>query len=341
MDVIALICVLFILLNIEYPKKDSRFFGDALARERTDALKGFAALLIVLGHLGQTVHGGASFPVLRHLGLFTVTVFFALSGYGLVLSYKRKGCRLSGFWKKRLLTVVLPYAIFTILYILVRVYLGEDVSVKSILLSFVNGTPLVRYSWFVEVIIVIYAAFWVSGKLAKDDLSLLCFMMTVFIAVFCIGMKKLGFEIYWYSTAMSFIVGMLWAHKSGEITRELKEHLPMYLVGMFTVLVPLVYCNRVLWMWDDLGEELVTTVFVIFVLMLQYLVPAKSNTVTRFIGDISFELYMSHGAFIMLLWPMQFFKENPLIFCLAVYFGAGVTAWLMHILIGKIKNIFE
>lgn len=58
MDVIALLCVLFILLNIQYPKRGSVFHDDALQKNRTNALKGFAAILIVLGHLGLTVQSG-------------------------------------------------------------------------------------------------------------------------------------------------------------------------------------------------------------------------------------------------------------------------------------------
>lgn len=338
MDIIALLCVLFILLNIQYPKRGSIFHDDALQKNRTNALKGFAAILIVLGHLGLTVQSGASLPILKQTGMFVVTIFFALSGYGLVLSYKASSCKLMGYWKKRLLTVILPYAIFTVIYILVRMYLGESISAKSVAMSFVNGTPLVRYSWFVEVIIVCYAAFWVLAKLAKDDVSFMCFGMTVFTVIFCLGMKKLGFESFWYNTVISFTIGMLWANNRRDFAEKLKKHLIAYLLGTLLIFACIVYCTRVLWWWGDLGEMLVTSVFVIFVLMLQYLVPARSNAVTRFIGDISFEMYMSHGAFIMLLWPLPFFKANPLIFGIAVYVGSILTAWLMHMLIGAIKK---
>ena len=338
MDIAALLCLLFILLNIEYPNKEKRFADDALAKERTNALKAFAAILIVLGHLGLTVKSGITAPVLKQTGLFVVTIFFALSGFGLVKSYKSADYKLTGYWKKRLLTVLLPYAIFTVIYVIVRGALGEDISVKSVALSFVNGTPMVKYSWFVEVIILCYAAFWLSAKIAKDDVGLMCFLMTVFTAVFCLGMKKLDFDSFWYNTAISFTIGMLWAHKDEEIEAAIKKHLSVYILGTAFIFICFVYCTRILWWWGDLGETLVTSVFVILVLLLQYLVPAKSNRVTQFIGDISFEMYMSHGAFIMLLWPVPFFKANPLLFGLAVFAGAIITAWLMHTAIGAIKK---
>lgn len=338
MDVIALLCVLFILVNIQYPKRGSVFHEDALQKNRTNALKAFAAILIVLGHLGLTVQSGISAPVLKQTGMFVVTIFFALSGYGLVLSYKASGCKLKGYWKKRLLTVILPYAIFTVIYIFIRMYLGENISGKSVALSFVNGTPMVRYSWFIEVIIVCYAVFWLLAKLAKDDVSFMCFGMTVFTVLFCLGMKKLGFESFWYNTTISFAIGMLWANNRRDFAEKLKKHLPAYLLGTLIIFACTVYCARILWWWGDLGEMLVTSVFVILVLMLQYLVPARSNAVTKFIGDISFELYMSHGAFIMLLWPRPFFKANPIAFGIAVFVCSIITAWLMHLLIGSIKK---
>ena len=338
MDIVALLCLLFIFFNIEYPRRNKSFCSDAMKKERTNALKGFAAILIILGHLGLTVHSGITLPILKQTGMFVVTIFFALSGYGLVLSYKSADCSLPGYWKKRLLTVVLPYAVFTMIYIIIRSAAGEDVGLKAVALSFVNGTPMVKYSWFVEVIIVCYAAFWLSAKAAKDDIGFMCFLMTVFTVAFFLVMKKLNYESFWYNTVLSFVIGMLWAHKNKEIADALNKHLLMYILGIALMFVCIVYCTRVLWWWGDLGETLVTTVFVVLVLMLQYLVPAKSNAATKFIGDISFEMYMSHGAFIMLLWPLPFFKANPIVFGIAVYAGAIIMAWLMHLVIEAIKK---
>ena len=340
MDIVALLCLLFILVNIEYPRRNKNFCCDVMKKERTNALKGFAAILIVLGHLGLTVHSGITFPILKQTGMFVVTIFFALSGYGLVLSYKSADCGLIGYWKKRLLTVVLPYAVFTVIYIITRGAAGEEVGVKAVALSFVNGTPMVKYSWFVEVIIVCYAAFWLSAKAAKDDIGFMCFLMTAFTVAFFLVMKKLDFESFWYNTVLSFVIGMLWAHKNKEIADALNKHLLMYILGTALMFACIVYCTRVLWWWGDLGETLVTSVFVVLVLILQYLVPAKSNAVTKYIGDISFEMYMSHGAFIMLLWPIQFFKDNPLLFGLAVFAGSIAMAWIMHTAIDTIRKPF-
>ena len=36
------------------------------------------------------------------------------------------------------------------------------------------------------------------------------------------------------------------------------------------------------------------------------------------------------SAFILLLWPLPFFKANPLLFALAVYIGSIAAAWLIH-----------
>ncbi len=77
-----------------------------LTREHTQLLKGWAILLVLLGHLYYVPFGGAA----------GVAIFLALSGYGLNLSCEKNGHRL--FWNKRLRKVWLPYflvAVFNVL----------------------------------------------------------------------------------------------------------------------------------------------------------------------------------------------------------------------------------
>lgn len=300
MDVLAVLCLLFVAFGLHYPRKGQWFRADGLGREHTDALKGFAALFIVLGHLSLTLNVGHLLPWLRQVGMFAVTVFFALSGYGLVLSYERAGFTLPHYWRKRLLTVILPYGVFTVLYVIVRLCLGEQVTPASVALSFVNGTPMVKYSWFVETILLYYCAFYAAARLAGKDTSLLCFLMLLFTVGYVLVMKKLGFDSFWYNTALCFVLGMCWACRREAITEALRSHGAVYILGLCGLFACFFYCTRILWLWGELGEILVTSAFALAVLALQYVFPARSSRVTRFLGDISFELYLSHGAVIML-----------------------------------------
>lgn len=341
MDLLAVLCLVFVALHLHYPGKGQWFRPDGLGKTHTDALKGFAAVFIVLGHLSLTVNAGILLPWLRQVGLFAVTVFFALSGYGLVVSYERSEYSLKNYWRKRVFTVVLPYAVFTVLYVIVRLLLGEQVTPASVALSFVNGTPVVKYSWFVETILLYYCAFYAAARLAGKDTSLLCFLMLLFTVGYVLVMKKLGFDSFWYNTALSFVIGMRWACRREAIAEALRTHGAVYIPGLWLLFGCFFYCTRVLWLWGELGEILVTSAFVIAVLALQYVFPARSCRVTRFLGDISFELYLSHGAILMLASRSAFLIAHPLCFGLTVYAGAIASGWLLHLAFRALRARLE
>ena len=72
-----------------------------------------------------------------------------------------------------MLGTILPHLLLCMVAVMLRVLMKEAVSVKGIFLSFVNGHPLIPYSWFILSIAIFYLAFYLAALLAKKDLSLL------------------------------------------------------------------------------------------------------------------------------------------------------------------------
>ena len=84
---------------------------DIFLRSNTQALRGIAALGILLFHV---LLGLRLSPLVNMLGGLFVAVFLVLSGFGLEESYRQRG--LGGFWPKRLEKVVLPTVFFVCAY---------------------------------------------------------------------------------------------------------------------------------------------------------------------------------------------------------------------------------
>ena len=65
-----------------------------LDKQNTDCLKGLCAMAVVISHLCSQTGIGSSLglgAIYSALGYLAVSVFFALSGYGLAFSYNRTG----------------------------------------------------------------------------------------------------------------------------------------------------------------------------------------------------------------------------------------------------------
>ncbi|MCD7791347.1 MAG: acyltransferase family protein [Bacteroides thetaiotaomicron] len=80
----------------------------ALQMKQSNIIKGFAILLVVLCHLG-----GYFTRFLTPLGGIGVAVFLILSAYGLEKSFLKSGQ--AAFWRKRIITVFVPYWIIEII----------------------------------------------------------------------------------------------------------------------------------------------------------------------------------------------------------------------------------
>ena len=71
------------------------FSSDYFNRNRTESLKGFLALAVLFHHLYQKTqiveHSTFFGFFLQSLGYYCVSIFFFISGYGLLMSFNRGG----------------------------------------------------------------------------------------------------------------------------------------------------------------------------------------------------------------------------------------------------------
>ena len=118
------------------------------------ALRGIAILLVLLGHTGYIVMGGAG----------GVALFLMLSGFGLNLSCEKSGLRF--YWNKRIRKVWLPAMIvgaFNILTMGVRSWPHR----LTMLLGFDLGLNLDKTMWYVSFILVWYLVYYVLALICS------------------------------------------------------------------------------------------------------------------------------------------------------------------------------
>lgn len=166
---------------------------DIVNRYRAEIM-GFAALYITIMHLYVSFYEDAQIPfitVILKRGNIGVDIFLLLSGCGLFYSMK-KGASIAKFYKKRIVRVVIPYLILSILY-----WILLDIIININILQFLKDVTLVSFwtqgvthYWFVALIIPLYLLYPCIYKLQIKNskfilgLSILSIIITVCLAFF-------------------------------------------------------------------------------------------------------------------------------------------------------------
>jgi peptidoglycan/LPS O-acetylase OafA/YrhL len=123
-----------------------------------DALRGYAALVVVCFHLSPSVLGPDRHMAIYHhidLGKYGVLLFFLVSGYVIPLSLERHGC-LRRFWIGRLFRVYPAYLVTIGAAALLGVWHGGLLAHASMLLDPLGQRGAVRVFWTLSYEMIFY-----------------------------------------------------------------------------------------------------------------------------------------------------------------------------------------
>lgn len=246
--------------------------------EQTQYLKGIAILIIILCHtIGQAKETVIATP----LGGIGVGMFLFMSGYGLQESFKKN--KLSGFWRKKILRIFIPYTLF--------------ISIKSIFLdnfSFSNYLLDIFFIhtsyWYIGYLIRWYIFFWLSSLFnEKYKLSILSVGSLLSLCL----LPEIEAE-----QSISFVLGVLVSIKIENI--RLLPNKSIYtiaisalVVGMSALAVkqlPVVRQNDIIFLICQLLIKLPTALGLI--ILCGKLMP--KNKLILICGAYSLELYLIH-----------------------------------------------
>ena len=279
--------------------------GTYLSLDNTKILRGILAVAIVLHHISEHAHTGRFFPVMVHAGYLIVAVFFFLSGYGLLTSYHKKGRNyLKGFWKKRILYLFIIWFLVSLVYWLFNVVIGQmNIGINSFLLSFVNGHPIAKNSWYIFVQLLMYVLFWLVYIIPDDKLSGKGKVTMVFILLILLALlfSKVGYSSIWYMSNFAFVFGLFYAEKKPVFDKMLANHWWMCLLStvagfvVFSALPLLLEHFGMGFSFLRLLSRMVSSVaFVAVLVVLLFRIRLVGNLWGK-IGLMSLEIYLLHG----------------------------------------------
>ena len=322
---------------------------DYLSLATCKSYRGLFAIVVILHHLAQRTETGVLFRFFISMGSLAVAFFFFLSGYGLQRSYITKSDKYrDGFLLKRVPTVFIPYIIITTIYWLTLLFLGQFYSLKDIIQRFIDGNPIADHSWFIVNILIFYVVFWLLMHLCKKNYLMMVlggFIWYILHFIFCYKMQYGGF---WYTSSQLLVIGMFWAtYEQNVISLYKKNKFTLTAIVSASLFFLFFNLNGLLPLTNNLTYILInlspylTRIFFVLSVLAFFLKIHFGNKILNFLGEISLELYISHGLFIRVLRSKFMYIDNELIWSISVLAGTILFSYGLHILFQAILRIYK
>lgn len=299
-------------------------------------LRGMLALLIVMHHLSlrltYMIPEESTVNYLRDFNCWgepIVSIFFFLSGYGILKSYQKKGrSYLEGFISGRLLKLMIPFIICSLVY---KSFNPSAFSLIMSLNTWKNDCPLLPSSWYVVAILLQYLIFYIVA-LISSSINITVVAAWLLSVMLMILLEKLGFKTFWWHSLLAFNVGMSISYHEVFLRKYLLGK--RLLLGVFGLLL-VSFC-----LIDFIGSQM-KWLFLLNVMLLPFFIwqmicrgLIHKTFFLNFIGKISYEIYLVHVAILCSLFPI--IGKYPILLIVCTYVLSIMCAYVLNYLVRKI-----
>jgi len=308
---------------------------DYLSAESGKYLRGLLALTIVFHHLAQYNKGFILLPIFSKLGYLTVSVFFFLSGFGMMKKHILRENYGRQFLLRRLPAILIPYLLANGVYWIKNLLLGKVLTIGDILYRFRIGDPIVEASWYIISTLALYIGFWLLMCICKRKFGWMCIGGVIYCGAYGLLCKKIGFGSWWYNAIPTVVIGMMWAVYEQKIDRFFKSRYPIAGPGVIAAFVVFYGIKIVLNGRHSSGTtELMMTWCAVCLfacsLMVILMKLRLQSPILRWVGEISMELYLYHFLFISLLRSPLIMIESNFLYVFLVLVCALGFSYGMH-----------
>ena len=325
---------------------------DYLSKENTNSLRGIFAVAVLFHHLSDHIplltEETKVYSVFGAMGYLSVGVFFFLSGYGMMISYKKFGITYAkNLFRKR----IIPFYIVSLGFAAVDLFFTDRSLTAAIKLFYNFG--LTGFLWYLQAQLVIYIIFWLVFS-RNLSIQLKIVLLFVFVLFSICLWDYLQWGLWWIESTACYFVGVIWAENREEIDRIIfKKYNLLFSICLSIALFLFFYMSKIKFTVYTglLNYSFSAVFFVISVVLLSSFVPV-SNIFTRFLGKISLEIYATqHLVMVMfsgglnLKIPFVGFNitKNGYLYCVAVILGTVLVSAIIHPLVSKFRalNIWQ
>ncbi len=297
--------------------KENSAKESALPIGTTQILRAVACILIVFGHC--TSIDRSSILVNLNFGWYCVAVFMFISGWGIAISYKKKKNYLQNFWNSRLIKIFVPFLSLHVLYGIVKNIYGIRYTVRDVFFGLLGQCTIVNNSWYPIAILILYFLFWFTFHIPVTDRKRSIILTALVVVVTYAEYVLLGEEKdWWFISNFAFALGVLL-----QIWDENLLHIRKYFItaiagyGFAYCLIPVF--NRLLNGYNPVVYILASNLRSMFLCLALVMIAGyfkPRNKWLEIIGNISYEVYLIHGLFILVF--SHYFENIVLVFTLTI-----------------------
>lgn len=269
-----------------------------LNKEETLTFKGLMILFVLVGHACNFILRGcmSSWLInnLASFGLYAVSMFLFMSGYGLMYSLEKKGLEyLNDFLRKRLTKVMIPLILTTILFLPVNIIIQHQ-TCQEILNAFLRGVPSLRFSWFAYMIVVAYLIFYFCARWLGYCLKLVV-GVSVGLLLYAMVLRVMGWKEHWYASSLSIPFGMLICYYRDKIAVFFQSRYMLCILSSIAA-ISITYASGVV----GFAYWTISITIPFCFYLYRYFWMYMNIGLIHFLGKYSYEIYLCHGVFITL-----------------------------------------
>ena len=346
--------------------------------KQTKMLQGIAALGIALHHMAQktcapwhpsvyTVHGLDFFVP---IGYMLVGLFLFCSGLGLYRSLKSKPDYLKGFFRRRILPIIIAFYLSEFIYTGIRLLMGEKMNLTTVL-WYLSGLHMANFNaWYVVVIPFFYLAFWAAFRFCKREGTAIAWVF-LFTLAYTVAGALIDHQDdwwmrgeWWYNSIILFPLGLLFGKFEKQVTGFFKKGywfwLLFFFAGIFLVFQQSEWLVNGPWgyygEWGDrlkvqhrlmsAGIQWVSAFFFTVFCFLLMMKVRLGNKALAWLGGMTLEFYLMHGIFVELFGynfldisrSIVYIKKVPL-FIVAVLACSIPASLLFRLILRKLTGL--
>ena len=336
-NILMLVLLCFLIFDILYQAKlvdvNDRFFDLG----NSQAMRGFWCVVVVLVHVPVAYHNKIQ-DLVSHFGYIGVTFFFLTSAYGLTLSQIKKPEAINAFWRKRLPKLLIVTWMINIIFSIVGVF-AYKTEIKPLSLISISG--------WVRWLIACYFAFWISCMIFKKGNAwrvLTCLLIVAgSITVYFLKRNGIVTTTIWDTECYGFVWGIVLAVIRNDFLKYFSEK--WYIKFGIGLVVSLIFgvlylkLKTIPFAGDYLLKILLGLAITAFILIANTKIQL-GNKVNMFLGEISFELYLSHGKIFHLMDHIHTWKHSS-VYIICSFIVSVVVAYIIHLVANEIVKLVK
>lgn len=287
---IGFIVLLFLVLFAK--SRPARWNDRYIDKQTTSTINGLFIWLVFMSHFTQYLLLNSANLVGNTFGQLVVVMFLFYSGYGCAVQYLANGeSYLRTFPQKRILATLINFDIAVCAFVVVAFMLGKSLTVCQVLLSFICWESVGNSNWYVFVILLCYALFWLTVGVVWRKRSVIYRQVTLilFLAIFVFVLSRVR-PGYWYGTMMAFGAGAVYGINRSRIEALIKKN---YVICLVVAIVLFVTVEHIPWLGQKywITHNIKSIAFAAMVVMATMKILVRS-ALLRWSGEHLFPLYI-------------------------------------------------